>query len=83
MIYNENGVIMNNDNIISLIEASIQNDMQNYIYESEILKNIADKGRKTFRVVKEKIFQFVEMMKNKMNELSELIQSKVRGIIYF
>ena len=81
MIYNENGIIMNNDNIISLIEASIQKDAQNYIYESEILKNLADKGRKTFKAAKEKVLQFVEFMKKKMDEFAEFIQYKIRGVL--
>lgn len=81
MIYNENGVIMNNDNIISLIESSIQSDIQDYIYESEILKDAHDKLKRTFKSAKEKVLQFVEFMKKKINEFSEFIQSKIRSII--
>lgn len=80
MIYNENGVLMNN-NVVSLIEMSIEQDLQDYIHEQDILKNISDKAKKTWKFVKEKVLEFVEMMKNKMNEFSEFIQSKIRGII--
>lgn len=65
---------------MSLLEFSIQQDLEEFLYEQEILSSTFNKAKKWFDAAKEKVSQFVEFMRNAFDKLSELIQSKIRSI---